>query len=80
MRIRQNKRRYRSVGQGQKAGFEEVGVTDDMSWAKQFRQLSMIVLPYTVRSFDSFSAQAASVDSFLQNVKRTWFAPMDGSS
>jgi hypothetical protein len=35
---------------------------------------------YQVRSFDSFSAQAASVDSFLQNVKRTWRAPMAGSS
>ncbi len=32
------------------------------------------------RSFDSFSAQAASVDSFLQNVKRIWLLPILGSS
>jgi hypothetical protein len=32
------------------------------------------------RSFDNFSAQAANVDSFLQKVKRTWRAPMAGSS
>jgi hypothetical protein len=41
---------------------------------------SAIFARYRVRSFDSFSAQAASVDSFLQNVKRTWRAPMAGSS
>ncbi len=35
---------------------------------------------YPVRSFDSFSAHAASVDSFLQNVKRTWRAPIAASS
>src|SRR5258706_7157669 len=32
------------------------------------------------RSFANFSAQAARVDSFLQNVKRTWRAPCVGSS
>ena len=31
---------------------------------------------YQARSFESFSSQEASVDSFLQNVKRTWRAPM----
>src|ERR1700681_253045 len=32
------------------------------------------------RSLANFSAQAANVDSFLQNVKRTWRAPCEGSS